>query len=90
MKKIILASIETDGHSGSSFFITNNEEEYKNAIRSLLYYEDQLIYNFKYENRKDNVLEQFYDGDLGEMAIYVYSFKAYKEIENKEFYTRTG
>lgn len=91
MKRLIIASIETDGHSGSSVFITTTEKQYEQAIRSLLYFEDELTYNFKYENKiNDNTLEQWYDGDMGEMSILVRSFKSYKEIENQEFYSRTG
>jgi hypothetical protein len=91
MKRLIIASIETDGHSGSSVFITTSEQQYKDAIKSLLYYEDELIYNFNHENKIDNnIIEQWYSGDLGEMSILVISFKAYKEIENIEHYTRTG
>lgn len=91
MKRLIMASIETDGHSGSCMFITTTEKQYQEAIRSLLYYEDELIYNFKFENKVDDTLiEQIYDGDMGEMSIMVKTFNAYKEIENKEFYTRTG
>ena len=91
MKRLIIASIETDGHSGTSVFIVTNEKQYQEAIRSLLYYEDELIYNFKYENRvSNNVLEQWYDGDMGEMSIMVRTFNSFKEIENQEFYTRTG
>lgn len=91
MKRLIIASIETDGHSGSSVFLTTTEKQYQEAIRSLLYYEDELVYNFKFENKVDDTLiEQIYDGDMGEMSIAVKTFNAYKEIENKEFYTRTG
>ncbi len=91
MKRLIIASIETDGHSGSSVFLTTTEKQYQEAIRSLLYYEDELVYNFKFENKVDDTLiEQIYDGDMGEMSITVKTFNAYKEIENKEFYTRTG
>lgn len=91
MKRLIIASIETDSHSGTSVFITTTEKEYQDAIRSLLYYEDELIYNFRFENKvNDNTVEQFYEGDLGEMSIMVCSFSAYKQIENQEFYTRTG
>ena len=91
MKRLIIASIETDGHSGSSVFLTTTEKQYQEAIRSLLYYEDELVYNFKFENKVDDTLiEQIYDGDMGEMSITVKTFGPYKEIENKEFYTRTG
>jgi hypothetical protein len=91
MKRLIIASIETDGHSGSSVFITSTEKAYQEAIKSLLYYEDELIYNFRCENRiDDHTIEQWYDGDLGEMSIMVRSFSAYKEIENQEWYSRTG
>ena len=91
MKKLIIASIETDGHSGNSVFLTTNEKSYNEAIRSLLYYEDELIYHFSHENKvDDNIIEQWYDGDLGEMSIMVKTFNTIKEIENKEFYTRTG
>ncbi len=91
MKRLIIASIETDGHSGSSVFLTTTEKQYQEAIRSLLYYEDELVYNFKFENKVDDTLiEQIYDGDMGEMSITVKTFGAYKEIENKKFYTRTG
>ena len=91
MKKLIIASIETEGHSGTSVFLTTNEKSYNEAIRSLLYYEDELIYHFSHENKiDDNVIEQWYDGDLGEMSIMVKTFNTIKEIENKEFYTRTG
>ena len=90
-KRLIIASIETDGHSGTSVFLTTNEKSYNEAIRSLLYYEDELIYHFSHENKiDDNVIEQWYDGDLGEMSIMVKTFNTIKEIENKEFYTRTG
>lgn len=91
MKRLVIASIETDGHSGTSVFITTSEKQYQQCIRSLLYYEDELVYNFRFENRVDDTLiEQVYDGDLGEMSIMVKTFSAYKEIENVEFYTRTG
>ena len=36
MKRLIIASIETDGHSGTSVFLTTNEKYYNEAIRSLL------------------------------------------------------
>lgn len=91
MKRLVIASIETDGHSGTSVFITTNEKQYQEAIRSLLYYEDELIYDFKFENKTDDTLiEQVYEGDLGEMSIMVKTFSAYREIESLEFYTRTG
>lgn len=91
MKRLVIASIETDGHSGTSVFITTTEKQYQNAIRSLLYYEDELVYNFKFENKIDDTLmEQVYEGDMGEMSIMVKTFNAYRDIENSEFYTRTG
>lgn len=91
MKRLIIASIETDGHSGSSVFITTNEIEYQDAIRSLLYYEDELMYHFSHENKiGDSIIEQWFESDLGEMSIMVCSFKNYKDIVAKEFYTRTG
>ena len=91
MKRLIIASIETDGHSGTSVFLTTTDAAYKEAIRSLLYYEDELIYHFSHENKiQDNIIEQWYEGDLGEMSIMVKTFNTFKEIENREFYTRTG
>lgn len=91
MKRLIIASIETDGHSGTSVFLTTTEASYNEAIRSLLYYEDELIYHFSHESKiDDNAIEQWYSGDLGEMSIMVKTFNAIKEIENREFYTRTG
>lgn len=91
MKRLIIASIETDGHSGTSVFLTTTETSYNEAIRSLLYYEDELIYHFSHESKiDDNTIEQWYSGDLGEMSIMVKTFNAIKEIENREFYTRTG
>lgn len=91
MKKLIVASIEVDGHSSTSMFITTTEQEYEKAIRSLLYYEDELMYHFRTTRKiNDNMIEQWYDSELGEMSIIVCSFSAYKQIENMEFYTRTG
>lgn len=91
MKRLVIASIETDGHSGTSVFIATNEKQYQNIIRSLIYYEDELVYHFKFENKTDDTLiEQVYEGDMGEMSVMVKTFNAYKEIEGLEFYTRTG
>ncbi len=91
MKRIIIATIETDGHSASSVFIATTEKAYQTILRDLLYYEDKLYYNFKQEHKMDdNTIEQWYQSDMGEMAILVKKFNAYREIENAEFYTRTG
>ena len=91
MKKIVIASIETDGHSATSCFIASNHKAYQDYIRSLLYYDNELKYTFKYENKIDDMtLEQVYEGELGEMSILVKTFPAYKAIENTELYTRTG
>lgn len=91
MKRLVIASIETEGHSGTSCFIATSNKSYSDIIHDLLFYEDEQIYSFRSENKiDDNTMEQFYDGDLGEMCILVCSFGSYKEIENQEFYTRTG
>lgn len=91
MKRIVIASIETDGHSGTSCFIATNKAAYEEIIRSLIFYDDEQVYFFRYENRIDeNTVEHLYAGDLGEMIILVRTFGVYKEIENQEFYTRTG
>ena len=91
MKRLILASIETEGHSGTSCFIETNNQTYNDIIHDLIFYEEEQIYHFVRENKiDDNTIEQYYDGDLGEMVILVRSFGSYKEVENKEFYTRTG
>ncbi len=91
MKKLVISSIETDGHSATSCFIATSDKSYQEYLRSLLYYEGELKYTFLYENKiDDTTLEQVYSSELGEMSILVKTFSAYKNIENTEYYTRTG
>ncbi len=91
MKRLIVVAEEIDGHSASYGIVTTTQKAFEEALHSLLYYEDKLIYEFSGENKEaDNIITQYYQGDLGELSITVICFNAYKEIENKFYYSRTG
>lgn len=91
MKRLVIASIEIDGHSSSSCFIASNEENYQKIIHDLICFEDEPIYTLTHTDTiSPEVSESWYEGDLGEMSVLVIEFSAFGQICNKEFYTRTG
>lgn len=90
MKKIIIISMELDSHAGSSVFVVQDKKAYDSVIRSFTQIEG-APYELIHEREIDeDTKEMFYDGELGKMSILVKTFSAYKDIINKELFTRTG
>ena len=80
-----------DGHSATSCFVTTNEQAFEKAMHDLEYFEEEEpIYVQKTKVTKGNQEEIYYEGDMGEMVIFIKPFTRLDEITNIEFFTRTG
>jgi hypothetical protein len=91
MKRLVIITEEIDGHSQASSTICTTKQAYENLIKSMLYFQGELLYEFSSENKaNEKDTTHYYRGDSGEMAIRVILFNSYVEISNKEFLVRTG
>lgn len=92
MKYFITASFEMDGHSAAMCMICNSAEAKKQYLDALLYDEEmERYYPTSFTNKEDNGSETWYgEWPCGQWSINILPFKTFKEICNKEMYSRTG
>lgn len=91
MKRLVLVSEELDGHSGATSVIVTSQKEYDLLLKQILYIDNEIAYTFHGEDKEsDRKTTFYYSGEMGYLSISVICFDKYKEIENTEFFTRTG
>lgn len=91
MKRLVLISEELDGHSGATAVIVTSQKEYDLLLKQTLYRDNEIIYTFDGEDKKSEKETIFYyTGEMGYLSLSITCFNTYKEIENREFFTRTG
>lgn len=91
MKYYIIATFEMDGHSSATSMLCNSAQAKQVYLKSLLYDEDNGVYYPTRNRIKEDNHEIWYgDWPCGEWSIMIIPFKTFKELCNKEWFTRTG
>lgn len=92
MKYYIVSTFEMDGHSSALSIICDGAAAKQKYLQEILYNEDTKQYyptSHKVEN-EDGSTTIYGEWDCGEWSINIIPFKTFKEICNKERFTRTG
>ena len=91
MKYYITASFEMDGHSSAMSIICENRATKQAYLREILQDGEGNFYPTSGTHTEEDGSDTMYGTwDGGEWSINIKPFKAFKEICNKERFTRTG
>lgn len=92
MKYLILSTFEVDGHSSADCVIVEGKEDMQKFVKQLRWDEiDEYYYEIQGEvQERDGSTVLYGDYECGQWSIKIVPFKTYKQILNKELYTRTG
>lgn len=92
MKYLIVSTFEIDGHSSADCIIVDNKDLKDRWIESLRWDSvEEKMNPITHEATDDDGRTTLYgESDMGNWSITIIPFKTYKEILNKEVYTRTG
>lgn len=92
MKYYIVTTFEMDGHSSAMSIICDSAAARSAYLKSILYDDEAgKYYPTSSKHTNDDGSETWYgEWDCGEWSVHIYPFKAFKDICNKEFFTRTG
>ncbi len=92
MKYYITATFEMDGHSSAMSIICDSAATKQRYLQEILYNEEaERFYptTSKHEEQ-DGSTTMYGEWDCGEWSINILPFKTFKEICNKERFSRTG
>jgi hypothetical protein len=92
MKYYITTTFEMDGHSSAMSIICDSGAAKQKYLQEVLYDpEGQKYYPTSTTNQEEDGSTTMYGTwDCGEWSINILPFKTFKEICNKERFTRTG
>lgn len=91
MKYYIIATFEMDGHSSAMSMLCDSAAAKQGYLKSLLYDKElNTWYPTSYKTQEDGAEIWYGEWDCGEWSIKIIPFKTFKELCNKEYFTRTG
>lgn len=92
MKYYIVSTFEIDGHSSSTSIICDGSTAKQQYLHEILYNPDtKEYYPTQFSRKEDDGSTTIYGSwECGNWSVNIFPFKTYKEITNKERFTRTG
>lgn len=91
MKYYITSTFEMDGHSSAMSIICENRATKQAYLREILQDGEGNFYPTSGTHTEEDGSDTIYGTwECGEWSVNILPFKTFKEITNKERYTRTG